>query len=244
MAYFELQSYETALDQCNEALRVDGDWGTESPSLAWQFRGRILEKQAESELALVALERTLLLEPDDSLTLTYQCQSLINLQRYAEAVDACQAALDGNYQWRGESPAIALYYKAIALSGQGEYLAAVAALDQAIQLDPNNAGTWTQQGHLLQQLDRPVEALASYSRAVELAPESSKALVGQCAVLNQVGQAGAALAACQQAIQGDGDWWPEGAAQAWSEQAQALIGAGMWEAAIAASNRAIGISPT
>jgi len=243
MAYFELQSYETALDQCTEALRVDGDWGTESPSLAWQFRGRILEQQAESELALVALERTLLLEPEDSLTLTYQCQSLINLERYAEAVDACQAALEGNYQWRGESPAIALYYQAIALSGQDDYLAAVATLDRAIQLDPNNADAWTQQGYLLQQLARPIEALTSYSRAVELAPESSKALVGQCAVLNQSGQYAAALAACQQAIQGDGNWWPTGPAQAWSEQAQALVGTGMFEAAIAASNRAIGMSP-
>ncbi|NER85327.1 MAG: tetratricopeptide repeat protein, partial [Leptolyngbya sp. SIO1D8] len=113
------------------------------------------------------------------------------------------------------------------------------------------ADTWIQQGWALEHLDRPTEALTSYTRAVELAPESSRALVGQCTVLNQLARYEEnqlaryeeAVAACQQAIQGDGQWWPLGSAQAWSEQAQALAGTGKFEEAWAASNRAVGIRP-
>lgn len=255
MAFYALENHETALDKCNEALRRNGDWGNQSPALAWRYRGQILDEQGDAELALVAFERTLLLEPEDSLTLTYQCRALLNLERYPEAIQSCQDALDGNGEWGPENPGLAEFYAGLAhsrlaeLEGElaarrvQEYRAAIAAYDRSIALDPNNADTWTQQGWVLEQLDEPTEALTSYTRAIEIAPESSQALVGQCTVLNQLEQYETALAACQQAIQGDGQWWPIGPAQAWSEQAQALAGTDALEEALASSNRAIGIRP-
>ncbi|MEO1208703.1 MAG: tetratricopeptide repeat protein [Cyanobacteria bacterium J06638_20] len=243
MAFYALENYETALDKCNEALRRNGDWGNQSPALAWRYRGQILDEQGDTELALVAFERTLLLEPSDSLTLTYQCRALLNLERYPEAIQSCQDALTGNSEWGQENPGLAVFYEGLAHSRQGEYEAAIAAYDRSIALDPNNADTWTQQGWVLEQFDQPTEALTSYTRAIEIAPEFSQALVGQCTMLNQLGQYETALASCQQAIQGDGQWWPIGPAQAWSEQAQALAGTGALEEALASSNRAIGIRP-
>ncbi|MBE7385055.1 MAG: tetratricopeptide repeat protein [Leptolyngbya sp. SIO1E4] len=243
IAFQALEDYETALDKCNEALRVNGDWGTESPALAWRHRGEILDQQGQSELALVAYERTLLLTPEDSLTLTYQCRALFNLTRYPDAIASCQEALAGNQQWGDETPALAWFYQGLAHSALASYADGVAAYDQAIALAPNRAETWIQQGWALEHLDRPTEALTSYTRAVELAPESSRALVGQCTVFNQLARYKEAVAACQQAIQGDGQWWPLGSAQAWSEQAQALAGTGQFEEAWAASNRAVGIRP-
>lgn len=243
IAFHALENYDIALDKCNEALRLNGDWGNESPALAWRYRGQILDQQGESELALVAYERTLLLSPDNSLVLTYQCQALLNLKRYEAALVACQQALNADQQWEPETPALARFYQGLAHSALGQYEAAIRVYDQAIAIDPERADVWTQQGWALERLNRPTEALTSYTRAVELAPESSQALVGQCTAFNQVEQYDMALAACQQAIQGDGVWWPVGAAQAWSEQAQALAGTGMLAEALAASNRAVGIHP-
>lgn len=240
-AFYALEDYEMALDKCNEALRFNGDWGNESPALAWRYRGQILDQQDRSELALVAFERTLLLVPADSQTLTYQCSALLNLERYTAAIASCQAALDGNQSWGPESPALAWFYQGRSHGNLGDYEAAIAAFDQAIAIDPEQAETWTEQGGILEILQRPTEALTSYTQAATLNPESSRALVGQCTTLNQLQRYEDALAACQQALQGDGDWWQPGAAQSWSEQAQALAGAGMLEEALAAANRAIGI---
>ena len=243
IAFYALQDDEAGLDKCNEALRVNGDWGNESPALAWRYRGRILARQGQSELALAAYERTLLLQPEDSLTLTYQCQALLALNRYQAAIASCQAALAVNRQWQSETPGLAWFYQGLAYSALEQYKAAIDAYDQSIAIAPNQADTWTQQGWVLEQWDRPVEALKSYTRAVELAPESSPALVGQCTVLNQLQRYQEALAACQQAIQADRNWRPLGPAQAWSEQAQALAGLGLFEEALAASNRAVGMRP-
>ena len=244
IAFRAMEDYETALDKCNEALKVNGDWGNESPALAWRYRGQILDQQGDAELALIAYERTLRLQPDHSLVLTYQCSALLNLERHEDAIYTCQKALDGNQQWESETPGLARFYQGLAYSASGQYEAAIAAYDQSIASAPNQAETWTQQGWVLEQLERPTEALTSYTRAIELAPMSSRALVGQCTVLNQLEQYETALAACQQAIQGDGAWWPLGIAQAWSEQAQALTGTGQLEEALAASRRATGIAPS
>ncbi|MEM8810037.1 MAG: hypothetical protein AAGF01_28805, partial [Cyanobacteria bacterium P01_G01_bin.38] len=59
VAYTALGETETALDKCNNALRVNGSWGSENPALAWFYRGEILAQAEQYELALVAYERTL-----------------------------------------------------------------------------------------------------------------------------------------------------------------------------------------
>ncbi len=243
MAFFALQEYEAGLDNCNDALRVNGDWGNESPVLAWRHRGQILDRQGQFEQALVAYRRTLLLQPEDSQILTLQCQAQIKLERYEPAIKSCQDALAVDRNWESETPGRAWFYQGVAHRALKQFEEAIRAYDQSVAIDPEKADTWIQQAFLLDQLGRPTEALTSYARAVELAPDSSQALVGQCTVLNQLQRYEEALAACQQALQGDGNWRPIRLVQAWSEQAQALAGAGQLEEALAASNRAVGIDP-
>ena len=90
VAYTSLGENETALDKCNDALRVNGNWGSENPALAWFYRGEILAQAQQYELALVAYERTLLLEPENSLVLTHQCKAYGALERTEEALDSCE----------------------------------------------------------------------------------------------------------------------------------------------------------
>ena len=67
MAFSALGRNEEALDACNQALKVDGNWGRKSPKLAWINRGAILSTLGQYEKAIIAFDRTLLLEPRDSL---------------------------------------------------------------------------------------------------------------------------------------------------------------------------------
>jgi tetratricopeptide (TPR) repeat protein len=65
MAFEAINRGEEALDSCNLALKLDGNWGRQSPALAWLHRGTILAQQSQHDQALVAFERTLLLTPKD-----------------------------------------------------------------------------------------------------------------------------------------------------------------------------------
>lgn len=243
IAYRELKQEAKALELCNEALRTNGDWGTQSPTVAWRYRGLILNQDKQYEQALVAFERTLLLEPQDSLTRLYECEALLNLGLNGQAILACEAALEGDGNWGSENPGLAWYYQGKAQQLEGKNKLAIAAYDQAIVKDPNNYKIWTDQGGLLSKLKRNTEALTSYNRAVELKENHARALVGQCSLLNKLKKYKPAAEACQTAIKGDGIWWELGAAQAWNQLSHALTAQGEHEEALAAANRAVGIAP-
>ncbi|MEM9121503.1 MAG: tetratricopeptide repeat protein [Cyanobacteria bacterium P01_F01_bin.56] len=243
MAYLGMDLPEKALDTCDAALQTNSFWGNQSPTLVWRTRGQILHQMGQPQQALIAYDRALQLEPNESVTLAYRCQTLVETGEYMHGITACQAALAGDGNWLGETPALTWGYQGQAHTQLGDYAKAIDAYDRAVALEPENAEHWLQQGWLLEQIEEFAAAALSYTRAVELTPESSRGLVGQCRTLNQQTQFEAAQAACEQALAGNGDWWPLGAAQAWRELAHAKAGLGEYESALAAINRAVGIHP-
>ncbi|MEL7223813.1 MAG: tetratricopeptide repeat protein, partial [Cyanobacteria bacterium J06576_12] len=200
VAYTALNNTETALDKCNNALRVNGSWGSENPALAWLYRGTLLAQAEQHELALVAYERTLLLEPEDSLTLVRKCSSYLALTRAREAISTCEAAIAGNGNWGNSNPAVARTNQGQAYTQLGQFDDAIAAYDQAIALDPNNALTWAAQGQVLEALHRDAEALVSYDRATTIKEDYSLALLGKCTLLNRLQSYEEALASCDGAL--------------------------------------------
>ncbi|MEL7355575.1 MAG: tetratricopeptide repeat protein [Cyanobacteria bacterium J06560_6] len=243
LAYLGLNQTEAALDACNAAIETNSYWGNRTPALAWRTRGQILHQMDQTDQALIAYDRALTLEPNDSPTLAYRCQTLVDTGEYQHGLSACDAALNGNGQWSADTHAIAFAYQGKAANQLGDFATAIAAYDSAISLQPEEPEYWIQQAKLLEDTQSFAAAALSYARAVELAPDASRALVGQCSVLNQQAQYELAKAACEQAIAGNGEWWAIGPAQAWRGLAQALTGLGDYESAIAAADRAVGIQP-
>ncbi len=243
VAYTGLGESETALDKCNNALRVNGNWGSENPALAWFYRGEILAQAKQYELALVAYERTLLQEPENSLVLTRQCEVYVALEQPQGALKACESALAMDQNWGDIGPALAWTYRGQAHTQLSQYDPAIFAYDQAIGFDPTNALTWAAQGQVLETLHRDQEALVSYNQAVAIKADYSLALLGQCALLNRLGSYEPALAACDAAIGGDGDWGNQPLARSWNERSIALMGTQQYEEALASINRAVGIQP-
>ena len=242
VAYSRLAQTDFALDACEQALRADGNWGQENPAMAWFHRGNIFRTAKQYERALIAYDRMLLLEPQDSLTLTYRCDVQIALGNYDIALLSCQNALAGNGRWGNQGPALAWTHQGRAHDYLSQFDAAIAAYDQAIGLDPNNALTWASQGQLFAKLYRDQEGLLSFQRAIALKENYSQALLGQCTLLNRLGDP-AALGACDSAIAGDGNWQLEELPKVWNQRSIALAQQGKYKEAHASINRAIGIAP-
>lgn len=243
MAFAALGRTEEGLDRCTEALRVDGNWGKRSPSLAWINRGLILSQINQNDQALIAFERALLLNPKDAQAQAYRCNILSKLGKQDAAISACDQAITGEGAGNEQTTALALAHRAGANRQLNQLTTAVADYDRAIRLNPNDPNLWAAQAMVLEQLSQFHEALTSYDRAVQLNPKSSLALVGRCTMLNVLSQYEKALEACDQAIQGDGVWHAVGAAQAWNQRSKALTGLGKYDDALAASSRATGIKP-
>ena len=242
-AFAALGQNEPALDACDRALELDGNWVKISPALAWYQRGVILSQMDRFEVAVAAFDRVLLLEPDDSQALASRCETLIQLEDYGGAIETCAQAVNGNGRWGDTSPSETWYYQGVARSRLEQYPAAVSAFDRSIRLDASQTQAWLEQGIALERMSRRHEALTSFQQAAQLQPDSSGIQLHLCATLNRLGEYEMALAACQQAQEGDGNWQAGELARLWSELSRSLEGTGQFDEALAAVNRAVGIAP-
>ncbi|MBH8566327.1 tetratricopeptide repeat protein [Nostoc sp. CENA67] len=242
-ALLNLGKYAEAIAACDLALRADENWGNNTAVIAWYHKGLAESKLAQFNEALTSFNRALAINPESSLTLVAQCQALSNLERFTEAIKACDLAITTNKDWENKTPAIAWYTKGLLQKKNGEIAAAIASFDQAIAINPKEADIWLEHGRSLSLLEKPEQAIISYEFAVKLSPNYSLALASQSTALNKLGKYKEAQTASEQALQGDNRWGDTSAALAWEQRGIALAGQGNYEESIASLDRAIALNP-
>ena len=80
---------------------------------------------------------------------------------------------------------------------------ALANFDQAITLNPNHAGAYSNRGSVLQDLNRFDEALASYDRAITLNPNHAVTFSNRAIALQGMKRIDEALASYEKALEID-----------------------------------------
>jgi len=74
-----------------------------------------------------------------------------------------------------------LYYR------ENRYEEAIAAFDQALEVDPSHAYAWHDRGICLRALEKNEEAVESIARALELAPTDEEILFSCAETLQKIG---------------------------------------------------------
>lgn len=110
--------------------------------------------------------------------------------------------------------------------------------DQAIALNPGDAGAYFQRGIALHHLDRYEQALASYDQAIALIPDNAHAFFNRGIVLNNLGRHEEALASFDQAIALDPD-----DADAYLQQGKLLYDMRRYEECCASFDQAVARDP-
>src|SRR6266699_4073860 len=120
----------------------------------------------------------------------------------------------------------------------GRYTEAVAACDQALQLNPAYAPAYAHKGAALTELDRFTEALAAYDRAIQLDPANAWFYIGKGDALYYLERYDEALVAYDRALQLRPDY-----AGGYVDKANALVRLKRYEEALAAYNQALQLNP-
>ena len=215
-SYLQLSRLDDAIATCEQALAINGSWGTDSPALAWYYHGLALQTMGRLETALGSYGRALRIDPENVMARAGQCAVAAELGYSGGAGNSYQGCT------LGES---------------------VVAYEQALAQQPDTETLWFQQGLALEQLGRYAQALTSYEQAITLVEDYSLALAHQCGVLNQLEDFETALAACDAALAGNGKWDRLGPGYAWSQRSAAQVGAGDYEGALASADRAVALLP-
>jgi tetratricopeptide (TPR) repeat protein len=151
------------------------------------------------------------LNSKNAIELYNQGNTLIQLQRYEEALATYEKAID----IKSDYPQ-ALYGKGKALFQLKKYQESLIAYDQAIQIQPNYLEAWTNRGFVLVRLKRYPEAIATVDKVLQLKNDDPKVWQLKGDIFIKISQYNDAIKAYEQAINFQADnpelWYKKGLA--------------------------------
>ncbi|MGF1537248.1 MAG: tetratricopeptide repeat protein [Elainellaceae cyanobacterium] len=133
----------------------------------WQQQGFALEQQGLYERALMAYNQALTISADHPSTLSRRCGTLNQLERYEDALAACEAALDTMQPEAPHEMAYRLNQHSVALLGLERYEAALASAERAIAVAVDYAPAHNSRAVSLWRLDQPFSAEAAVEQALK-----------------------------------------------------------------------------
>jgi tetratricopeptide (TPR) repeat protein len=121
--------------------------------------------------ALTQVDRSLAIQPNNTLALATKAGVLNALKRYEEALSVSDQAI-----LQDRSFSYGYITRADALNGLGRYHEALAATDDAIRIDAGAPEVWATRGNALLGLGRVEDAVKASQKALELSPGNPMAL--------------------------------------------------------------------
>jgi len=212
-----------------------------SNATAWFYKAELTAKIEGSQAALSAYDKVI--ELNGSLkvdALITKGNTLLNLGRYDEALDAIEKAIESEPE-----NSLAWHEKAIYHYVREEYAEALAAYEKMTELKPKSALAQKGKADALRAMGRQAEADAAYSRAMELGTQSLVFVGSQDGSaeswykkgldLERNGSFDEAISAYDMSIQID----PTGAVGAWISKGYLLMRLGRHNESIGTFNKAI-----
>jgi len=177
-------------------------------------------------------------KPDDMATCTDAAKDAdVRLQ-------ACSRRLERDRKDSLRRWAIILTYRAFALKAKGELDGALAALSDAIEMDPDFAAAYTARADMFRDRGQCDRAIADYDRLVQLAPDRAVVYVSRGVCWMQKREYDPAMANFEEAIRLDPKNAGGVAALSWTMKGRLHYLKGDIDRAIADYNEAIKIDPT
>ncbi|MEM8638270.1 MAG: tetratricopeptide repeat protein [Cyanobacteria bacterium P01_G01_bin.54] len=196
--------YYEALESYNRALAIDPN-----NEYTWTEQGTVLGLLGRNTEALSSHDWALSLHDPETeapfaLALANKCNTLNRLGQYADALAACDEAIQkGDARWGTEGPAFAWNQRGNAFAGLFRYPEGLTSVNRAIALQPDYTEAWLNRSVLLWLDGRYAEAFLATQQAIELQPQSSRAWYNQGRVQVSLGNYTGAESAYRSALAGD-----------------------------------------
>jgi len=137
----------------------------------WLKKGYELSSNGSDEKALLAYENAISIDPENTIAWINKANTLYQLNRTIESNQSYQRALEiTEGMLANDSENVTLWMgKGLLLNNLGNAQEAVAAFDNASDIDPQNEMAWKMKGVLLaSDLQMYDEALAAFDRALQI----------------------------------------------------------------------------
>ena len=201
-SYFYLGRYTEAIANCNEALRINGDWATESPVIAWYYQGLSFSRLGRQDFALNAYQRALSHTPEDNQARAERCRTLLEISfiqieksnELSQLNDRKNNFSVDNTKLRSTIESNNRYFRFRSTTQNNE-----------VRANPNQKSGSNPSRNNLEEEDRialcsETETIAFYNRALEVDPQNRTALTNKGLYLERIGKFQQALTAYDRAL--------------------------------------------
>jgi tetratricopeptide (TPR) repeat protein len=134
----------------------------------WLEQGILLAHQHHNDDSLHALTQAVRLNPESSLAQVFRCDILNRLERYSDALDACELAIAGDRAWETLSIGHVWDQQSISYAHLGDFDTALALSNRAVGFLPTHASAWVHQAAIHWHLGQYDEAIAASNHALAI----------------------------------------------------------------------------
>lgn len=167
---------------------------------AWTRQGTLFEKFGQTEKAMDSYNRAIQINPKSSFAQVNRCTLLNQLEKYTEALAACDNAIAGDGIWGDRNPAYSWNQRSSALIGLKQYQDALTSAERAININDKFAEAWNNKGVILWYLEKYQDAQIAIQKAVDIAPTYSQAWFNQGRIFSTLKQYPPAIEAYEKAL--------------------------------------------
>jgi tetratricopeptide (TPR) repeat protein len=185
VAYLRKGQYDRAIQDFNQAIRLN-------PTFAYAFNGRGLAKRAKGDSAEGDADIAKARQLNPNLPSDVQTPNTLDQQRCSAddpdvSIGACTALIQTG-QGPQQNLVAALGFRGNAYARKRQYDRAIEDYNQAIRLNPNEAGAFIGRGIAYTLKGQGAPALLDFDQAIRLAPQEAKAFVGRGFLLRALGE--------------------------------------------------------
>lgn len=214
-AFYQLERYSEALDSYNKSIEV-----APNHYHTWYRKAGVLVAQEKYVEAIESYDKAIEISPDSYRSWQKRGRVLAKLKRYSEAIDSYDKAIEygsSDLSFRFETDMLqsealcdlnpgdyeARQKWAVVLAGMKRFDEAIASIDKALEIKPDNYDAWCWRGNWLRSCDRHLDAVASYDRGIQLQPNGYEAWYGRGEALRNVNHWDEALASFEKALEAE-----------------------------------------
>ncbi|MEB3211983.1 MAG: tetratricopeptide repeat protein, partial [Leptolyngbyaceae bacterium] len=195
LALAHIDEPEQAIVAYDRTLTVD-----ESSFDVWLEQGMLLANQHHNTDSLQALDQAVRLNPTSSQAQVLRCEVLNRLERYSEALDACELAIAGDGAWGTLGIGQAWDQQSLSHAHLENFDTALALSNRAVGFLPTHAPAWVHQAAIHWHLGHYEEAIAASNQAIAIDRTLVQAWFNQALAYRSLGEYENALRAYDEVV--------------------------------------------
>jgi tetratricopeptide (TPR) repeat protein len=195
-----LNRYDDAIDAFTKSITLTNQENKLDPE-AYLRRGVVWFYKGEYGIAYQDFDEAASILYDDPRPELWKGLSRARQQNWLEAINSYAVALQHDDKFAPAWVNLGLGYLALNQPNKAVY-----CLDQAVRMEPQNAGSYFKRGIALSRMGKFREAADSYSQAIRLKPDYAEAHYALGTVLQQLGKLDDAIVAFREALKYAPNW--------------------------------------